>query len=364
MVTISLSTKHFCKLEEGINMTHFNIKAFSHNDLDGYAATAIIKKYFNEPNQWYNMEHCDNTEIDKAIQTFVYKFITKAGTKRKTFPKHLIPNMIFVTDIVITNKSMELLLKLCSIITSIKFVYVDHHPQSDRFLIHNNKYKNVTIVVDSSSVSKHCATDLVHSYLQKQEGSKGKDNVSEFVEIVRLWDTWDWKNGLLSDDPNIVHLSTLAQYYNLLFYKFGPANFYKNQMMKFIENATPEETEIMIALDIKQESQKYIQSKLKNVMKRSISLSKDEEYVAGVVFAERDISELGNSICENNPDVDCAIIINTNSVPFKVSGRSVMDSVNMTKIMSKLFNGGGHPKASGGTLTEKQMMTLNSLLFS
>lgn len=70
---------------------------------------------------------------------------------------------------------------------------------------------------------------------------------------------------------------------------------------------------------------------------------------AGIVFAESNISELGNTMCENNPNIDFAMII---SIDKSISFRTVKDNVDVSGI-AKSLNGGGHKKAAGSPITEE-----------
>jgi nanoRNase/pAp phosphatase (c-di-AMP/oligoRNAs hydrolase) len=65
---------------------------------------------------------------------------------------------------------------------------------------------------------------------------------------------------------------------------------------------------------------------------------------AMIVFADRFVSELGNTLCEKYPEYDLAVIIDPGAC--KVSYRTIKDDVDVGKIAT-LFSGGGHPKSAG-----------------
>lgn len=92
-----------------------------------------------------------------------------------------------------------------------------------------------------------------------------------------------------------------------------------------------------------EEAKRYIETKEANIKKIEIN-----GLTAGVVFAESNISELGNVICENNPDIDFAMIINIDK---SISFRTVKDNVDVSEIARSL-NGGGHKKAAGAPILE------------
>ena len=68
------------------------------------------------------------------------------------------------------------------------------------------------------------------------------------------------------------------------------------------------------------------------------------EYMYGVVFADKYISELGNELCKLNRELDYIAIVNMSTR--SVSYRTIKDDVDMGMI-SKKYGGGGHPKAAG-----------------
>ena len=108
-------------------------------------------------------------------------------------------------------------------------------------------------------------------------------------------------------------------------------------------------------LDLEYERiQKYIQLKNQDIIKIDI-----KDYVVGVVFAEQYISELGNKLCEYNNDVDLIAIINPSK---SISYRTIKPDVDVSQI-AEIFGGGGHIKASGSNITDKQRKNILKILF-
>lgn len=77
-------------------------------------------------------------------------------------------------------------------------------------------------------------------------------------------------------------------------------------------------------------------------------------------FAEQHHSILGNTICQNNPDIDFVLIINP--AIKKVSIRSVKEDIDTGEFAKKYYGGGGHPKASGFELDGSLVETVIDLL--
>ena len=84
---------------------------------------------------------------------------------------------------------------------------------------------------------------------------------------------------------------------------------------------------------------KYIKEKDKTIIVKC-----NGEYMYGVVFADKYISELGNELCKLNRELDYIAIVNMSTR--SVSYRTIKDDVDMGMIAKK-YGGGGHPKAAG-----------------
>src|SRR5690606_9617767 len=119
------------------------------------------------------------------------------------------------------------------------------------------------------------------------------DGTDEFVEAVRRRDTWDWK----------VHDDMRAKELNDLLYIVGRERFVK----RFSENisvAKFTDAEAFL-LQVEQErNQQYIEQKKKEVIKRKFGA-----YNIGIVFAEKLISEIGETVAKENPDIDFAAVV-------------------------------------------------------
>ena len=76
-------------------------------------------------------------------------------------------------------------------------------------------------------------------------------------------------------------------------------------------------------------------------------VSDDFEYVYGVVFADRYISELGNRLSEMHPELDYIAMIDIGGGT--VSYRTVKDDIDLGGEIAHSFGGGGHRKAAGST---------------
>ena len=95
-----------------------------------------------------------------------------------------------------------------------------------------------------------------------------------------------------------------------------------------------------LLLEIRQnEIDKYIESRNEEIIEKEIL-----GYTAGIVFANRFQSELGNKLGELHPELDFIAMINVGG---GVSLRTVKDNVNLATDITEVFGGGGHAKAAG-----------------
>ncbi|MNS83623.1 Oligoribonuclease NrnB [compost metagenome] len=114
---------------------------------------------------------------------------------------------------------------------------------------------------------------------------------------------------------------------------------------------------------------KYIDTKNKQLVKYSI-LNKRKWFkpfekriglVAGIVYADQYISELGNSLATSNQDVDFIVMIDMGSN--KISYRGIKtDKIDLGKF-AKSLGGGGHAPAAGSQIDSKINESLIPSLF-
>ena len=98
---------------------------------------------------------------------------------------------------------------------------------------------------------------------------------------------------------------------------------------------------------------KYIEARDEELITTEIA-----GYKAGVVFACRFQSELGNQLATLHPELDFIAMINVGG---GVSCRTVKEDVNLAEIAA-LFGGGGHAKAAGLPVPDEiRQLVINNL---
>lgn len=284
------------------------IKLFTHADCDGVGCAVLARLTFSEN---VDITYCDYDEVD----TLVREYITKMDKGHDT---------CFITDISIKDG-------LASVIDNDyknNFKLFDHHKTA----LELNKYDWCTVKTENNDTGLMTSgTELFSKYLIDH---KYLDvDVSDFVRIVTDYDTWRWstlgKEGQVSKDIND------------LMYLYGRERF-ETWCIRSIESGKfphfDQESSLMLSFN-RNEIEKYIKEKDKTIIVKC-----NGEYMYGVVFADKYISELGNELCKLNRELDYIAIVNMSTR--SVSYRTIKDDVDMGMIAKK-YGGGGHPKAAG-----------------
>ena len=249
---------------------------------------------------------------------------------------------IYITD-------LKLTMDLCKKIDNIeelknKLLVFDHH-QSNLFV---NDFDFATVIVKNEEGRMECGTSLFYKYLKnKYVGSVLNNNsVSEYVELVRENDTWDY---LTENELKAKKLGMLFSLYNRERYIESIFNNLKNNVDELF---TKEEDYL---LNIEQERMTdYIESK-----KDKVYFGEINNYKVGIVFAENYRSVLGNYLSKYYKDkVDFIIIINFDH---GISYRTIND-VNVGEF-AQIYGGGGHQKAAGSYLPKGMHKKVIELLY-
>jgi oligoribonuclease NrnB/cAMP/cGMP phosphodiesterase (DHH superfamily) len=290
-------------------------KLFTHTDFDGIGCAILA---LNEINASVEVEYCDYDNVNKKV----LEFIDSKTCDVLTYDK------VFITDISI-NEDVADTIDLCFN----NFILLDHHPTAEWL----NKYKwaTVTTTLDGEKTS---GTELFYEYLCDNHildvFSAWADNTMNFVQIVKKYDTWLWKEKYNDDTP---------KKWNDLLYIYGRERFIEKIREKLDNNTTMLDMTDITLLELNQEKiDRYINDKSKLVIEKEI-----QGYKAGIVFAEMYHSELGNTLAERNPQLDFIVLINPST---SISYRCVKNTVDLGKDIAAIYGGGGHPKAAGSPL--------------
>ncbi len=303
-----------------------SVLIITHNDLDGYGCPLVASVF-----PLFKDVDYINTRDPNHASAVMDRII-----KSKTYEDY---DRIYITDISVdqhTANSIEKELRLKS-----KLRLIDHHMTATWL----NLYDWANVEVVDSLGRKESGTSLLFKELLDEiteEGMKSpfESRVSLLSEVIRLYDTWEWK------ERNVDYPVDL----NDLFYLLGGKEFINKYKNKCLEDSTDwklfDDEDLAMLKTNNLIKQDYI-DKISN--KNNIHITSVFGYKAGVVFADKYISELGNNICEINPELDLAMIIDMQGQ--KVSYRTAKEEVDVSEI-AKTLGGGGHTKASGNKIGE------------
>ncbi|WP_039222578.1 DHH family phosphoesterase [Clostridium novyi] len=304
------------------------IKLFTHNDLDGIGCAILGQLAFEN----IDIEFCGYGDINKKVEEFIQSgdFNNYSHT--------------YITDISITEELIEKIIRdYINFNLDENVTLIDHHPTA-KYLY---KY-GWTIIKINNELGKCSGTSLFYEYLLDNKYSQlEKDVINEFVEIVRRYDTWEWKTVFNDEVPNIL---------NNLLAIYGRKIFINNIMYKLkTEDKFQFDKTDLLLLEINKENKKlYFENKCKELIEYDI-----QNYHVGIVFAEQYISELGNYLAEQFKELDFIVLIGNKTISY----RGIKDNIDLG-VFAKQFGGGGHPKASGSRINKKNQLDYIKSLFN
>jgi oligoribonuclease NrnB/cAMP/cGMP phosphodiesterase (DHH superfamily) len=304
------------------------VKLFTHTDLDGVGCAILAKMAFSDN---VDIEYCNYDDVNEKVGDYI-----GVGADEEY-------DFTYITDISIKRDVAKIINEKYGEATpNIKLF--DHHATA----LDLNKYHwcNVRVHIDEivpigEELVKTCGTELFFRHLIEAGHIRASRTINNFVEHVRLYDTWGWKQ--MTKDTGII-----IKEFNDLLYILGRDEFIERCVTrlrgyKYTMHMSEREREL---LDRRQaEIDAYIDRKAKELHVRYVNDFAEEcprKY--GIVFADRFVSELGNKLCETFDGLDYVAIVDPGSC--KVSLRSIKEDVDVS-VIAKEHGGGGHKSAAG-----------------
>ncbi|KKK37795.1 oligoribonuclease [Mesobacillus campisalis] len=294
------------------------IHVFTHNDLDGVGCGILARlAYPEESDVRYNSISSLNFQLSRFLERLDENAAEMSG--------------LYITDLTVNEENALKIDALVEAEVSVKLI--DHHKSA----LHLNDFSWAKVTVEYGDGRLASATSLFYDELihSGKLGSGGP--ISEFVELVRQYDTWEW------DENNNVKAKQL----NDLFYLLSIDEFEQRMVQRLAESEQFEFDDFEAQL-LKMEDEKierYIRRKSRELVQIMIGGK-----CAGIVHAESYHSELGNELGKEHTHLDYIAIISMGGK--KVSLRTIHDDVDVSAVAGQ-FGGGGHAKAAGCPLTEE-----------
>lgn len=305
------------------------IKLFTHTDLDGIGCAVLAYLAFGKEN--VDVEYCDYKNVDEKVREFYLHNDTAYDA-------------IYITDISLKEETAGDIDRWIDID---KVELLDHHATA----LWMNKYDWCDVKVEVYGI-KTSGTQQFYDRLMCCEYLDCNDSnlkhIRRFVEIVRDYDTWRWKEELGEAGLVCKQLNDLFHIYGR--YVFIDWVIDKIKLPSHLFDFPAFDGADKLLLEQKQKDiDTYIDIKNKQL---NICIDKFG-HLYGVVFAERYFSELGNRLSELYPDLEYIAMIDICSGT--VSYRTVHEGIDLGGEIAHSFGGGGHKKAAGSTFDKNDV---------
>ena len=303
------------------------IKLFTHTDFDGISCAILAKLAFEEN---VDITYCECDEINTSITEFIN------NTNGNEY------DLCLITDISVDDDVAQEIDKYFS-----NFYLLDHHPTA----LNLNKYNWCNVEIDNPITNiTTCGTELLYYWLIEREFLEKSAVLDKFVDVVRNYDTWRWAS---LGDAGII-----SKQINDLLYLYGRDSFINWCISEIHDEVFPRlYAKDELILNIKQkEINEYIEEKNDDMFIGSLC-----QRTCGFLFADKYVSELGNTICKMHPEIDFVAIIDVNSG--SISYRSVKNDIDLGNNVASLFGGGGHPKAAGSSFSKDLKDKITKIIF-
>jgi oligoribonuclease NrnB/cAMP/cGMP phosphodiesterase (DHH superfamily) len=312
------------------------IKLFTHTDLDGIGCAVLAKYVFGAEN--VDVVYCNYDDVNEKVTSFLEaKEFKNIGDYEK----------IFITDISVNDTVAKYIDATYEVCGSDFIQLLDHHKTAELL----NQYVWADVREYAGINKKNCGTFAFYEYLTKNDCFECWDlhmeNAEEFAEIVRQYDTWEWKTVFNNEIP---------KKYEGLLRIIGRDEFVDTMVERLTNFETPL---VLTAFDEKllyyrqKEIDVHIWSKKKHMIRKQF-----KGYDVGIVFSDRYTSEIGDVILSSMPELDIIMIINPS---YAVSYRTAREGIDVSAIAKEL-GGGGHAKASASPVTEDMKLEIIKLL--
>lgn len=294
------------------------ILLITHKDLDGNGCDIVLRSVLDKEN--IETLFCDNNEVDETVMQVI--------NKHKKYTR------IYITDLYVNKDTAKAINSIEEVRE--KLILLDHHKTA----LWLNKYAWATVSVcnmkniwDKEVNVNECGTSLLLDHLLTEFPEMCEcdkyDALTRFVETVRQYDTWEWKER---DNREPFRLNSLLKMY-------GASRFNKKMIRKMLKGS-------LMLIDFEDDHLLNIEEHRKNdyiehKKKDMVIIEKNDKKI-GFVICDMYVSEVGNALCTFFKNkIDYAAIVTNNTV----SLRSVKD-VDVSEI-AKEHGGGGHFHAAG-----------------
>lgn len=312
---------------------------FHHDDLDGIGCLivfALAHRHLGDNEVQTVM--VSNKNVDDKVREVLTAGIIDLNT------------VIVFTDICPGKELLETLIPKFP-----KLYLIDHHKTN----LYTKELLSTAIIIPEIEGKLESGTSLTyHFYSEIAQRDPGDPRglffknhfnlVDEFVDTVRSYDTYEWK-----ETNNI-----LAKKLQTLFHLLGAQRFAAKYIGRFenLLNVRPEDDGMLIS----HEDLFFVEAKMEQEQRLIDSITIDDVVVVdikGYKTAVRyssggmNISELSHQFLSRYPEID--VFLGISIIGGDISFRCIRDDLDTGALMAKPMGGGGHPKASGCPIPEE-----------
>ena len=255
-----------------------------------------------------------------------------------------------VTEIVIADccPSIDVLLELKN--RGYKVDIFDHHKTNMYAL---EVFPSAVVVPQTEMGTLESGTSICYKYYSQLPVTDPRNTyfdragnqqlISVFQEVVRLYDTYEWKDKG----------ETIAKELNTLFFLIGMERFcdiYIDRLRNDLENnyiISPNDAKFVEA------RLQWEQGAIDSIGEKDVIKFKLGQYNAILIMGSKGapISELGNQWLRKHPDTDIVVGFSF-AKGREFSFRCIRDDIDLGVEFAAPLGGGGHPKAAGAPLSD------------
>ena len=316
---------------------------FTHSDMDAAGCCVLLDTAYNLGGNAYEHRFCKNpTDCADQIKEFLSELDDKTEYN------------VLISDISIKDETVADELNAAFKSGKIANLHLyDHHPTAKWM----EKYPWCKIEIshinkEDGKEVKTCGTELLYDYFEDitrifVTRPMIDVLVAAYVEIVRLYDTYDWKQ--------FGDYGKIAYNHNTIFNRYGISRYTTLMATKLstgndVRQFSNEQKEIIAEEDAKFEA--HLKECRKLLTVRSDYIDGIGVFKYGALFCSKYTSETGNRLSVEHPELAFILMVNTEKM--KVEIRTARDDFD-TSEFAKINGGGGHPKASGFPLEYKDL---------
>ncbi len=301
---------------------------FTHkNDIDGMGNAILAKLAFKETK--YVL--CGTFDLIKNVNDYI------DSKEIYNYDK------IFITDLCLDLKTLNKIEK--DKILKSKIQLIDHHKTYD-----TEDYKKFPFVKICLETNKglSCATSLFYEYLLENNYLKENKIISEFVELTRQHDTWEWKN---------IYNNEKSRELAILFDCLGTNGYINYMYNKLITEKDFEfdSVEKMLIENKKEEIKEALNEYEKHIFNKEIL-----GYKTSIIFINYEHrNEIADYLKEKGYDTEVIMMISLDRgvVSYRRTNKNVI-----VREVAEYFGGKGHDAAATNPITKEQQEKILDIL--